>query len=124
MALGEATALHQLVGEVEVGAVTSEMVEQAAKNGDLLSRRILSEVGEHLGVAVLNLVHIFNPGLVIIGGGVSRIGELIFDPIRRVVMERAMPDFTKELRIVPADLSDDVALYGAVALVLQELSGV
>jgi glucokinase len=76
--------------------------------------------GEYLGVGVVNLLHLFNPRLVIIGGGVAMgAGELLFGPIREMVQARAM-EIYRQTRIVPADLGDDVGLLGAVALVITE----
>jgi glucokinase len=69
---------------------------------------------------MLNLVHLYNPSLIAIGGGVSNAEDLIIEPIRRFVAQQAMPDYLRGLRIIRSDLGDDVGLLGAVALVLRE----
>ena len=115
IASGEATSIPRF----SQGEITAEAVTAAAEAGDRLAREVLHRAATYLGIGVLNLVHIFNPQAVIIGGGVSRAGDLLFEPVRRIVAERAMPNFRK-VQILPASLGDDVGLYGAVALVLGE----
>ncbi|MEW6232294.1 MAG: ROK family protein [Chloroflexota bacterium] len=120
IARGEATAIATLA-QAENRPISAEHVERAARQGDRLAQQILERAGENIGVGVVNLLHLFNPRLVIIGGGVANAGELLLEPIRRTVQERAMEVFRRNLRIVPAALGDDAGLYGAVALVLSEL---
>lgn len=102
------------------GEITAGTVGAAARAGDPLAREVLEKAATYLGIGVLNLVHIFNPQAVIIGGGVSQAGDLLFEPVRRLVAQRAMPNFRK-VQILPAALGDDTVLYGAVALVLAEM---
>ncbi|MBI4758508.1 MAG: ROK family protein [Chloroflexi bacterium] len=120
IARGEATAIATLA-QAENRPISAEHVHRAARQGDRLARQILEHAGENIGVGVVNLLHLFNPRLVIIGGGVANAGELLLEPIRRTVQERAMEVFRRNVRIVPAALGDDAGLYGAVALVLSEL---
>ena len=113
---GQKSAITNLVdGELE--KVTAETVEQAARAGDTLAQEVMAEGGTFIGVGLVNLVHIFNPRLIVIGGGVSNAGDLIFEPARRTVAQRAMPPF-REVEIIPAALGDDAGLLGAIALVL------
>jgi len=102
------------------GRITAEAVEAAASAGDALAQSVLLKAATYLGVGVVNLVHLLNPQAVIIGGGVSQAGDLIFGPVRRIVAERAMPNYRK-VQILPASLGDDVGLYGSAALVLAEM---
>ncbi|MBM3134212.1 MAG: ROK family protein [Chloroflexi bacterium] len=116
---GEETLMATLAREAG-DVVTAAHVTRAAHAGDVVARRIMRQVGEYIGVGVVNLLHLFNPRLVIIGGGVAMgAGELLFGPIREMVQERAM-EIYRPTRIVPAGLGDDVGLLGAVALVLTE----
>jgi glucokinase len=73
----------------------------------------------YLGVGVTNILHLFNPEIVVIGGGVSQIGNLIWQPMLEEIERRAMPAFREGTKIVPTALGDDVGLFGAVAVVLQ-----
>jgi glucokinase len=116
---GEETLIAALARE-SGDVVTAAHVTRAAHAGDAVARRIMRQVGEYIGVGVVNLLHLFNPRLVIIGGGVAMgAGELLFGPIREMVQARAM-EIYRPTRIVPADLGDDVGLLGAVALVITE----
>lgn len=104
----------------DLNKVTAEMVAQAAASGDALAQEVMDRAGTNLGVGVVSLIHIFNPELVVIGGGCSKAGDLLFGPVRRIVAERTMPDI--EVNVVPAALGDDSGLLGAVAMVLEETS--
>ncbi len=112
---GAESAITQLV-EGDMERVSAEVVASVALSGDRLAKEVIEEAGSNIGIGVVNLLHIFNPQLVIIGGGVANMGEAIFKPIRRVVGERAMPGFA--VPIVPSTLGDDAGLLGAIALVI------
>jgi glucokinase len=97
--------------------VTTSLVVQAAREGDAVAQAVFERAAEAIGVGCVNLVNLFNPRRIIIGGGVSQAGELLFAPVRRVVAERALPSPRDACTIVGAGLGDDCGLYGAVALV-------
>jgi glucokinase len=115
LARGEKSAIAKLVAG-DYTKITAEIVEKAAKAEDTVAKSVMDIAGTNLGVGVVNLVHIFNPELVIIGGGVSKAGDLIFEPIRRVVARRVMRDIS--VRITASALGDNPGLLGAVALAL------
>ncbi len=95
--------------------VTAAIVGEAAAAGDPLSREALARAGFLIGVGIVSMLHSFNPSIVILGGGVTKTGPLLFDPIQRVVTERVMrPEYL--VPIVPAELGGDVGLLGALAL--------
>ncbi len=112
---GEKSSIAELVAG-DYTKITAEIVEKAAKSGDTMAKAIMDMAGTNLGVGVVNLVHIFNPELVVIGGGVSKAGDLIFEPVRRVVAKRVMRDIS--VRITASALGDNPGLLGAVALAL------
>jgi glucokinase len=64
---------------------------------------------------------LFNPRMVVLGGSVTKAGPLLFDPMWETVRKTAMPPYLEGLSIVPATLSDDVGLLGALALAVTEL---
>lgn len=113
---GEPSAVVDLVAG-DLSSVTAEVVAAAAESGDVLAGEVMHTAGMNLGVGVVNLIHVFNPELIIIGGGCSKAGDLLFGPVREVVAERVIRDITVD--IVPASLGDDPGLLGAVALVLE-----
>ena len=97
-------------------------IAAAADAGDELAQQLIEEAGTALGFGVRNLLHLFNPSVVVIGGGVSRIGPRLWDPMRRVVDADRLDLYREGLRIVPAELGDDSGLVGA-ALLVQETYG-
>jgi glucokinase len=99
--------------------VTARDVADAARAGDPLARRVWDETMTLLGGGIVSIVHAFNPRLVILGGGVTGAGDLLFDPVGRIVGERAMPWLAQPLRIVPAELGDRTGVLGAVAVALE-----
>jgi glucokinase len=109
-----------LPAELEVDAAT---VVEAARRGDDVAAEIMQRAAENVGVGLVNLIHLFNPALIVIGGGVSKAGPLLFDPIERVVRERAMEVPRQAVRIVRAELGENVGLLGAAANVLQHYQG-
>ena len=118
LATNRPTLLRELANH-KLDSVNAVMVEKAAKLGDEAALELLHETAVYLGVGITNILHLFNPEIVVIGGGVSQVGDLIFEPLRAEVNRRAMPAFRENVPIVPTDLGDDVGLYGTVALVLQ-----
>ncbi len=118
MSKGKASIITGLADD-DLSQVTAEMVARAAQSGDPLTLEIMERAGTSLGIGVVNLLHLFDPELVIIGGGVSRCGELILAPVRRVIAERAMSGF-KGAKVVISALADDSGLLGAVAWVLDK----
>jgi glucokinase len=72
---------------------------------------------------MVNIIHLFNPALIVIGGGVSKAGPLLFEPVERVVRERAMEVPRNAVRIVRAELGENVGLLGAAASAVQQSVG-
>ena len=100
--------------------VTSYEVFVEAAAGDPVAKDIIDEAMNYLGIAVANSVAIFDPEYVIIGGGVSKAGNVVFDTIRKVVDKRCFKSMAESVKIVPAGLGTDAGLIGSVALALIE----
>jgi glucokinase len=83
----------------------------AAGPGD--ARDVLAHIGFHLGVGIASFVNVFNPEIVVLGGGFARAGDLLFEPARKVVAEFALEPARDEVRIVPALLGVEAGLIGA-----------
>ncbi len=115
---GVGTTIADRVGG-DLDKITAREVSQAAQAGDPVAIELFRQAGFYVGVGIVNLLHLFNPSLIVIGGGVTKAGDLLFEPIRATVRQRAMAGYLREDPfIVPATLGDDVGLLGAVALVL------
>jgi len=98
--------------------VSARKVHLAAQKGDRLANELISQTGYYLGVGLVNMVNIFNPQLILIGGGLSRMGKLLIGPAAGVVKEHAFELPAKVVRIEIAQLGVDAEALGAVALVL------
>ena len=100
--------------------ITCELVARAAAAGDSFASGVWYQAMEHLGLGVSNVVNVLNPEAVIIGGGVSKAGDLLFDPVRKVVLERSMKPLGEDAAVVPAENGDLTGLFGAFALAFHE----
>lgn len=99
---------------------TAKEVFDEAYKGDEISIKILDKCLNYLGIGIANIITNFDPELVIIGGGVSKGGQIVFDKVKEVVNKRCMRVYTQSCRIVPAALSTDAGAIGAAALAMME----
>ncbi|MHB0856341.1 MAG: ROK family protein [Anaerolineae bacterium] len=113
-AAGQSPCMLALAGG---GAATIDapIVAEAARLGDPAARAILVRAASAVGIGLANLCNLLNPELIILGGGVTHVGDLLFNTVRATIAERAMP-VMRRVQVVPAALGDDVVLLGAIAL--------
>ncbi len=113
----EAGASSRLGGYVggDLTAVTAQVVYDAAKGGDEYALEVIKDTARFLGTGVANLVNIFNPGIVVICGGVTAAGDRLFTPLREEVKRRAFRPAVEACRIVPGALPGTAGVFGAVA---------
>lgn len=117
---GESPTLGRLVQSLPEGeTLSAEAVFQAAADGDEAARRIVDEAAYYLGLGMVNLVHILNPEVIVVGGGLSRQGEALLAPARRVVEEVAFEQSRRGLRIVAGALGDRAGALGAIAAMIE-----
>lgn len=102
-------------------AITAKDVAEAARKGDRLSLEVMHTAGFYLGVGIVNLLHIFNPSRIILGGSVTKSFDLFRDAMWNTIRERAWAPYLEGFDIVLAELGDDVGLMGAMALVLEKI---
>lgn len=101
------------------GTITASAVATAAAAGDAAALDLLDRIGRALGAAIGAFINIFNPQLVVLGGGVSSaLGTLLLDPTRRAIPGHSFPALRETCRLERSILGDDTALYGAAALAL------
>lgn len=101
----------------QVDRLTTKMLGQAAAEGNRLAEAILRHAVQTLGWAVAQVITLISPEVVVIGGGVSLIGEtLFFAPLRQEVNRFVFPPLRGTFRIVPAQLGEEVVVHGALAL--------
>jgi len=116
---GEASVVAQLVDGV-LDDVTAKILATAARRGDLLACRIVHQSATYLGIGLANLVNIFNPQIIIVGGGVSRMGGMLLKPAREVVKKRAFRLPAQTVQIIKSRLGHDAGILGAAAYVYEQ----
>jgi glucokinase len=117
---GEKSMMMEMV-EGKIEDITAETIAIAADRGDALAKDIMDRAAYYLGVGVVNLVNIFNPDMIIIGGGMSELGEMLIGPSRKMVKERAFSISSQAVRIVTAQLGNEAGIYGAAAFVRERM---
>jgi len=100
------------------GNILTEDVGHAAREGDKESIEIIRDTGKTIGDVLAGLVNFYNPGMIVIGGGVSKLGNLLLSSIRQSILKRSLPLATKDLPIVFSSLLEDAGVIGAVNLAM------
>ena len=117
---GTESQLHEMLsGNLE--SLTFKQVVNAAENGDTVALKAIREVGTHLGVGIINLVNIFNPEQIILGGALSDASALLIPQIKPLMDESILSSRVTDLPIVPSSLGADACLKGAMALVFDQV---
>jgi glucokinase len=101
--------------------ITSEQVYLAAREGEAAARRVMKDMGRMLGIGIANLINIFNPQMIVIGGGVKDAWELFIGATHEEIMRRAFRVPAERTEIVPSLLGDDAGMVGAAAVALQKI---
>ncbi|MDT3395523.1 ROK family transcriptional regulator [Streptomyces sp. B1866] len=101
--------------------LTVEGMVRHARDGDPGCRRVIADVGRHIGSGVASLCNLLNPSRVILGGHLAEAGELVLGPIRDSVARYAVPSAARQLAVVPGALGARAEVLGALALVLSEM---
>ena len=101
--------------------INARSIYLAAKDGDPLANELIAQLGFYLGVGLANLVNVFNPQLIVLSGGVSRMGDMLLTPARKTLRERAFEISAKAARVEVSSLGYDAGPLGAVALALNEM---
>jgi len=101
--------------------ISSDIVIEAAKSKDKLAIEIIENAGNNLGIRIAYLINLFNPEVVVIGGGIEQAGELLLAPVRKTVRQLAFEEPANTVKIVPSRLGDSAVALGSAALVLREI---
>ena len=109
---GARTTLSELP---TVEAISAMDVIAAARKGDHLSQKLVQEAGYYLGTALANLINLFNPTKIVIGGGVAQVGDLLLEPVRKVAKQRSLKVASQAVAITSAVLGRRSSAMGAVA---------
>ncbi|OGW76686.1 MAG: hypothetical protein A3C51_01925 [Omnitrophica bacterium RIFCSPHIGHO2_02_FULL_46_20] len=117
---GISSEIFKLVGG-DASKITREVIINAARKKDKLAIELVSDAGRNLGVRVAYLVNIFNPDIVVIGGGVEKSGEMFMDAIKESVKKFAFEEPASIVKIIPTLLEDNAVVLGAAALAAREV---
>ncbi|MFD5142040.1 ROK family protein [Streptomyces sp. NPDC058401] len=101
--------------------LTMERVVELARAGDPGCRRVITDVGRHIGSGVASLCNLLNPSRVVLGGSLADAGELVLAPIRESVGRYAIPSAARQLSVLTGSLGGRAEVLGALALVLSEM---
>ena len=124
--LAGSASTESVMASEAIETLSSESVFKAAAQGDKLALDVLEGAVQALSVGLSNVLHVFNPDLVVLGGGVSAgLNDLDYLPrIKSLMLKRAMSQRHKAFRLVPSQLGDGVGMVGAAAMVWQEVDRV
>jgi len=100
------------------GEIRAEDIGSAAREGDPVSIKIIRESGKVIGEVMAGLVNFYNPGMIVIGGGVSNLGNILLSSIHQAILKRSLPLATKDLPVVFSLLKEDAGVIGAINLAL------
>ncbi len=99
----------------------AEDVGNASKEGDALAIEVIRESGQFIGDVLAGMVNFYNPGMIVIGGGVSNLGDLLLSSIRQTVLRRSLPLATRDLLIVFSEIGTDAGVIGAINLAMDNI---
>jgi len=114
------TEILNMVGG-DITKLTKEIIIAAAKKRDKLAVELVSNAAKNLGVRVAYLVNIFNPDIVVIGGGIEKSGEVFMDAIKETVKKFSFEEPASIVKIVPTLLEGNSVVLGAAALAAREV---
>lgn len=101
--------------------ISGKLVGEAAKKGDKLAQFIIRTAGEYIGLALVSVINLFNPQVIVIGGGVAELGEILIGPIKDIVKIKALPPAVDVVKIVQSNLGNTAVLLGAVSMLWDDI---
>lgn len=111
--------LDYVSGDLE--RVTAQIIQRAAEGGDVLAKELIGRTGYYVGVGLANLINIFNPELIVIGGGLSNMGDMLLGPAFEAAEARAFKEAYRTVRFAMAELGGDSGVLGAAAFALRKM---
>jgi glucokinase len=114
---GVPTLIAEIVKDAPYSVSARDVVE-AMSRGDAYATEIVRQAMYYLGVGMANLVNLFSPEMIVIGGGLSNLGSDLLDPVRRAIRLRAFPSAAEHVTVRPAKLGAEVGIVGAAGAAL------
>ncbi|MCX6224507.1 MAG: ROK family transcriptional regulator [Bacteroidia bacterium] len=119
--IGLQTDHSSILNQVPPEELEAKHVAEAAMEGDPLAINVFTEAMGYLGRAIAGLLNIFNPQAIVLGGGVSMSGPIFWDTLKPVIEDNVFDHRSTKYHILPASHPGQSAIYGALAMVLQEI---
>jgi glucokinase len=117
---GAATSILKYA-EGDIEKINAEAIHEAAQAGDKLANELIARTAYYLGVGLANLINIFNPEIIIIGGGLSNIGDMLLKPAFQEAKRRAFKQAYQAVRFTRAELGRNSGVLGAAAFALEQI---
>jgi len=114
---GRESLIREIVGG-NLAQITPKTISKAYNKGDKLAEEIWVEVGTYLGTLFSGLVNLLNPQVIVIGGGIVQVGEILFSTIKKTINERSFSPLAKDVKVVPAKLGKDAGIISCASLFL------
>jgi len=108
------SVLHEKKGSFSW--ITAKEVTEAASLGDPFSRDVVFQVGKWLGAGVTNLIHLFNPEVIVFGGGVMNNGDVLLPVLQETIDERCIPNMARQVQLVKSQVGKEAGVMGAAGL--------
>ncbi len=113
---GEKTKILELAdGKIE--NISPKIISDAYKQGDEIAKDIWIDVGTCLGAMFTSLVNLLNPDVIVIGGGISQAGKILFDTVEKTIKERSMKILAENVKVVPAGLGTNSGIVASASLI-------
>jgi glucokinase len=117
---GRKTLLTKLAGG-DLNKIDAPLIKKAAKQGDALAESLISETARYIGIGLGSLINVFNPELIVIGGGLVKMGDSLLKPAIQETGRRSYRDIFKTVRFVKPDLGDNSGILGAAVYARNQL---
>lgn len=114
LAEGKKSSLSAVLGEG--GEITAKAVTEHALAGDPVSLEIMRDAGRWIGIGAASLINIFNPSVLLLGGGLLKAGDLLLEPMLQEVRKRSITFFARQVRMVQFELGNEAGWLGAASL--------
>jgi glucokinase len=118
IAAGEQTTLSGML-PADGRRISGEQVAAAAMQGDRVAQEVLRGAGYIFGLGLAMLVQLFNPELIVVGGGLTHVGPLLMDEVSRGLAENVQPELRDTVRLAPSQLGEHIGIVGAAAEVFE-----
>lgn len=107
----------------KVADITTEKVAAAANEGDALANEVLDRAAHYLGVGLVNVANIFNPEMIVLGGGMVALADRFIPVAKRMINERAFSINAGAVSVMAAQLGNEAGVYGAAAYAREQITG-